>query len=149
MQKKIIPGKTGGAYRNVAADGGHIHHMPADSVSPFSTEEGPGIRMEPEDHMKTASWGSSKEAIEYRAAQQKLIDEGKFLEAQQMDIDDVREKFGSKYDKGIAEMEEYTNELLANNPIEKKKRMNIQQVENVIKNKNNLLDKERENLYGK
>ena len=29
-----------------------------------------------------------------------------------MDIDDVKSKFGDKYDKGIFEMETYTEELL-------------------------------------
>jgi hypothetical protein len=102
----------GGAYKDVPANGGEVHHMPADSVSPYSKGKGPGVRMEKEDHMKTKSWGSSKKAKAYRTKQEELIKEGKFKEAQQMDIDDVQTKFGDKYDEGIKQMEEYTEEIL-------------------------------------
>ncbi len=61
--------KTGGAYKDVPANGGQVHHMPADSVSPYSKNAGPGIRMDTPDHMKTVSWGRSKSAQEYRAIQ--------------------------------------------------------------------------------
>ena len=103
----------GGAYKDVPKNGGQNHHMPADSVSPYSTRKGPAVRMETEDHMDTASWGSSKEAKAYRAKQQELINQGKFEEAQQMDIDNVRELFGDKYDKGIQQMTDYTKKLLS------------------------------------
>lgn len=36
-----------------------------------------------------------------------------------MDIDDVKSKFGDKYDKGISEMETYTEELLQKRPVQK------------------------------
>ncbi|SDO05147.1 hypothetical protein SAMN04487897_107198, partial [Paenibacillus sp. yr247] len=101
----------GGAYKDVPANGGQVHHMPANSVSPYSRGEGPGIRMETDDHMDTASWGSSKKNQEYRAQQKELIDNGKFEEAQQMDINDVRSKFGNKYDEGIQQMLDYTKRL--------------------------------------
>lgn len=55
--------------------------MPADSTSPYGTNKGPGIAMQIEDHKNTASWGSSKEAKEYRQMQQELIEQGKFKEA--------------------------------------------------------------------
>ena len=109
-----IKKKLGGAYKDVPADGGQVHHMPADSVSPLSKANGPGIRMETVDHMKTASWGSSKAAKEYRRIQKGLIDSGKFLEAQQMDIDNVRSLFGNKYDDAIAEMLDYTKTITIN-----------------------------------
>lgn len=37
--------------------------------------------------------------------------QGKFREALQMDIDDIRCKFGSKYDEGIKQMLEYYNKI--------------------------------------
>jgi hypothetical protein len=37
-------------------------------------------------------------------AQADLISQGKFLDAIQTDIDDIRSKFGSKYDEHIHEM---------------------------------------------
>jgi len=98
----------GGAYGDVKAEGYHAHHMPARDVSPIPAEEGPAIRMEPEDHRMTASYGNSKDARAYREQQRDLIEQGKFNEAQQMDLDDIRSKFGSKYDKHIQEMQSYT-----------------------------------------
>lgn len=107
--------KKGGSYREVYKDGEgekyEVHHMPADSTTELSRDDGPAIKMEKEDHRQTASCGNSKEAREYRAIQKELIEQGKFREALQMDIDDIREKFGDKYDDAITEMLEYVDEL--------------------------------------
>ena len=109
------PDKKGGSYRDVYREGEgdryEVHHMPADSASYLDRGDGPAIKMDKDDHRETASYGSSKEAQEYRNKQKELIDEGKFEEAVQMDIDDIKEKFGDKYDDEIAEMKEYINEL--------------------------------------
>lgn len=104
--------RLGGAYKNLSADGGQVHHMPADSASPISKGNGPAIRMETKDHMRTESWGNYKSAQEYRANQENLIKEGKIREAQQLDIDDIVSKFGNKYDEAIKQMQEYTEKLL-------------------------------------
>lgn len=105
----------GGSYRDVVkySDGEleEVHHMPADSASNLERNDGPAIKMEKEDHRQTASWGNSNEAREYRAKQKELIDEGKFREAIQMDIDDIHDKFGDKYDGAIQEMEDYVDDL--------------------------------------
>lgn len=85
--------------------------MPADSISPLERNDGPAIKMEKEDHRQTASCGNSREAREYRAQQQELINQGKFCEALQMDIDDIHDKFGDKYNDAIAEMLEYVDNL--------------------------------------
>lgn len=102
---------VGGAYGTIPAYGGHVHHCPANSASPLTTYSGPAIRMLIEDHKLTASYGSSAAAIQYRTIQRNLINQGRFLEAQQMDIDDIRSKFGSKYDAAIAQMVAYTRSL--------------------------------------
>ena len=94
-----------------------VHHMPADSASNLERNEGPAIKMEKADHRQTASCGSSREAREYQAAQKGLIDNGKFREALQMDIDDIREKFGDKYDSAISEMLDYVDKLEAEGKI--------------------------------
>lgn len=95
----------GGRYKDLLpANGSEIHHMPADSISPLSTRDGPAIRMDPADHRLTASWGNSRLAQAYRAAQKGLIDLGRFDDAIQMDIDDVVGKFGNKYDTHILQM---------------------------------------------
>jgi hypothetical protein len=108
-------GKVGGAYKDVATTQngvkGEVHHMPANSASPLSTENGPGIWMTKEDHALTKSWGRDREAQIFQATQRKLIEQGRFREAQQMDIDDIRSLFGDKYDQAIKEMLEYTNVL--------------------------------------
>jgi filamentous hemagglutinin len=63
--------------------------------------------METADHRAMTSTGSSAEAKAFRAEQAELIKEGKIMEAVQMDIDEIHEKYGSKYDEGIAEMLAY------------------------------------------
>lgn len=109
------PEKKGGSYGEIFKDGEgdkfEVHHMPADSVSPLERNDGPAIKMEKEDHRLTASCGNSLEAREYREAQKELIEQGNFREAIQMDIDDIKEKFGDKYDDAIAEMLKYVDKL--------------------------------------
>ncbi|XVN73502.1 hypothetical protein AAEX37_00566 [Oligella sp. MSHR50489EDL] len=60
--------------------------------------------MEKVDHRKTASWGSYLEAKRWREQQLKLINRGRFANAMQMDIMDIKKKFGSKYNQGLREM---------------------------------------------
>lgn len=113
--EKASPEKKGGSYKDVRNEGEgdkyEVHHMPADSASPLERNDGPAIKMEKDDHRQTASCGMSREAREYRRAQEELIKQGKFREALQMDIDDIREKFGNKYDDAIKEMLEYVDQL--------------------------------------
>ena len=129
--KQIQAGRTGprpsqahgGAYRDVPTAGGQVNHIPPLSVLPekISKYDGPSIWMETADHMKTNSWGTGaiiptakypyKTAEQWRAAQRELITKGKFREAMQMDIDDIRAKFGNKYERGIKEMSEHVDKL--------------------------------------
>lgn len=119
FQKEVIekdyPEKSGGSYGELHKPGEgdrfEIHHMPADSASHLERNDGPAIRMEKADHRETASCGNSREARDYRSIQKGLIEQGKFKEAMQMDIDDIREKFGNKYDVGIKQMLEYVDKL--------------------------------------
>lgn len=108
-------GKKGGSYgelrKETSDDNTEIHHMPADSASPLERNDGPAIKMDKEDHRQTASCGNSRESREYRDKQKELIEQGKFREAIQMDIDDIHEKFGDKYDDAISEMNEYVDKL--------------------------------------
>lgn len=115
VENNELEEKKGGSYRDVkkTSDGEmyEVHHMPADSISNLERDDGPAIKMEKEDHRQTASCGNSREAREYREKQKELIEQGKFREALQMDIDDLHEKFGDKYDDAIAEMLEYVDQL--------------------------------------
>jgi RHS repeat-associated protein len=102
----------GGAHGKIkGVPGKHSHHMPADAASPLSKDKGPAIIMDAEDHKKTASFGSSREAKAHRAEQKAFIDKGKFDEAQAMDVKDVESKFPGKYDEGIKQMQDYTKKI--------------------------------------
>lgn len=105
--------QLGGSYNQLRGKiaGNEVHHMPADSVSPLSRGRGPSISMSKEDHALTASFRNKSGAREYRAKQSQLIQGGRFREAQQMDIDDIGSKLGSKYDTAISKMVDYTNTL--------------------------------------
>jgi hypothetical protein len=107
----------GGAHRDTkkpAKDGKDSHHCPAKKTyrdAPISSEDGPAIKMSPSDHRKTASYGSSQDAKDYRKKQRDLLSEGKLMDAIQMDVKDIRKKFGNKYDKGINQMLAYARTL--------------------------------------
>jgi hypothetical protein len=95
-------GFKGGRYRDLPTGNGiEVHHMPADSISPLTRADGPAIQMERLDHYQTGSCGRSKSAQGYRAEQERLIGNGRFDDAIQMDIDDVTSKFPGKYDDAI------------------------------------------------
>lgn len=104
--------QEGGAYKDLPnIEGMQKHHIPANSTTELPYGDGPCISMDKEDHEKTASYGASNDAKKYRAEQKELIDQGKFGDALQMDIDDIRGKFGDKYDQAIAEAQEYYKKL--------------------------------------
>lgn len=113
--KDVDVEKKGGSYGDVFKKGEgekyEVHHMPANNVNGLELNDGPAIKMDKQDHRETASCGNSKEAREYRAKQKELIEQGKFREALQMDIDDIHEKFGDKYDDAISEMLEYVDKI--------------------------------------
>src|SRR5438132_3056294 len=89
----------GGNYRDVRASnvGGDVHHMPAASVSPLAHELGPAIHMPTPDDARTASYGNTAPARAYRARQRQLIDDGRFMEAFRMDVENLRSLFGNRY----------------------------------------------------
>ena len=111
--RKISRGGSYGYLRKFTAGNKkyEIHHMPAASASPLFRWKGPCIIMLKEDHKQTSSYKRTKAAIKYRHWQAKLISEGKFLDAEYMDIKNIRRKFGDKYDKSILEKLEYENKL--------------------------------------
>ena len=107
--------KQGGSYKDVFKEGEgdtkEVHHMPSNDASPLRFQDGPAIKMDKKDHRETASWGNSREAREYRQHQKELIDSGRFRDALNMDIEDIKDKFGDKYDGAISEMMEYVDKL--------------------------------------
>lgn len=106
--------RRGGPHRSVPKGGNDAHHMPSSQSSPLPHGGGPTIGMDRGDHRRTASYGRGggpDGPDAYRQRQKDLIDQGRFREAQQMDIDDVRNKFGNKYDDAINDMLNYTDLL--------------------------------------
>lgn len=103
----------GGSYQEVKKyiKNGEVHHIPSQScLEKIDPNDGPAIRMDTEDHRKTASWGSSREAFKYRDEQRRLISENRFKDALNMDINDIQSKFDSKYDSGIEQARKYAHQ---------------------------------------
>lgn len=110
------PAPKGGLYKLLPTDGKERHHMPAATIlREFGYNAGcaPPIRMDPDDHRKSGSHGSGtrpdglggRASVEkYRYDQRQLIRQGRFREALQKDIDNIRALFGSKYDEAIEQM---------------------------------------------
>ena len=105
-------GSYGSLRKFVAGDKNYeIHHMPAASCSPLSRWRGPCIIMTKEEHKQTSSYGNSKSAREYRQIQKDFIQKGQFLKAELMDVNEIRELFGRKYDSAINKKLDYEEEL--------------------------------------
>lgn len=115
----------GGKYSGISAMGGERHHCFSTYVYDKTTVykfgglfpkkiskygEAPVILMTIDDHQKTASWGSA--GADFRSEQLTLVKKGFYLAAMQKDIDDIRLKFGSRYDKAITSMYTYAKKTL-------------------------------------
>jgi len=114
-----ISGIFGGSYRDCkifsagAGNSEEVHHIPAASISRLNYCDGPAVTMSRSDHQQTASYDSKRGSREFRERQHYLINQGRFAEAIQMDIDDMRDKFGNKYDNGINSALEYVRKLVS------------------------------------
>jgi hypothetical protein len=96
--------KTSGGWRNPT--GIEIHHLPPDSTQNMPRGDGFAIQMDRADHEKLWSTGgrpNSKQA-RWREMQADLISKGDWAGAMQNEINDIRSKFGTKYDDAIEEM---------------------------------------------
>jgi RHS repeat-associated protein len=103
----------GGSYRSVRdtprrGGRGEVHHTPANSVSPRTHGSGPAIWMTKADHRMTASHGHQGiNGAAHRARQSALIQQGNWYRAIEMDVIDITQNIGHKYDRGIREMLDY------------------------------------------
>ena len=117
--KKLNKEDNCGKSRREQSD---AHHMPANDAYPDDVKNkveiydkrvnGPSISMKSPDHTKTASYGRTKSAKEYRAKQNELIKEGKMQEAFNMDVADIKSKFPGKYDSSIEAAQQCLDKLL-------------------------------------
>ena len=101
--------QLGGPHRDVKWLAGY--ESPSKAASTLSESEGPAIALRKEDHALTASHGSGLQAKLYRQRQANLIARGRFRDAQQMDIDNIRSLFENRYDDAIQQMLTYTRRL--------------------------------------
>lgn len=117
--------QLGGSYGSITnAMNGHRHHCFSDWVygqttvnkydsnrnvvgTVSATYAAPVVLMTPEDHQLSASYGSGASAVAYRNSQLALVRQGKYLEAMQMDINDIHSKFGDRYNGAIEQMWSY------------------------------------------
>lgn len=119
----------GGSHSTVSTSnqGGQAHHTPSwgaieNSGIELSYGKAPTICLTVEDHRQTASHTSATDITEaadheeYRDIQAELIKQGKFKEAQNMDIGNIRRLFGDKYEEGIRQMEAYTEKIMREEP---------------------------------
>ena len=102
--------RKGGGYSGVRASnvGGEVNHIPAwnsiEIASKMNPElqnlpthgTTPAIYMDRPDHRAMSSTGSSRNAKLWRKKQAELINQGKFKEAMEMDIDEIISKHGTK-----------------------------------------------------
>ena len=110
-------GILGGRYSDLTTSGDHTierHELPscaaynkAKGIEPQKRADLPAIKMSPEDHRLTASWGPSRDAIQYQSEQYELINKGNMTAAIKMDIDDLHSLFGDKYNEGIRQALRY------------------------------------------
>jgi len=88
-----------------------VHHMPADSASNLPKGKGPCIAITKNDHKRTSSYKNYKKSRRFRRRQKFLVDNNRFLEAQEMDFKNLRRQFNSKYAKAMLEKLEYDKKL--------------------------------------
>lgn len=104
--------KDGGDYKTMASKHSAEGVREANHIPPWAAyrelvdltyEEGPTIVMDYEDHRGLSSTISES----HRSRQRELIAQGKFMEAMQLDITEIRTRFPGLYDQAIARMESY------------------------------------------
>lgn len=122
-QRRASPGHVyrGGQYKDLKdpntgrnVPGTEINHVPPASIAQhhLGYGTGPALQMDYEDHRDVYSTGPSRASRAWRTWQDELISAGRVDESVQMDIDDIRNRFGNKYDGAIKEM----IQGLGNNP---------------------------------
>jgi len=103
--------------RDTGQDGTRaVHHMPSTTAlfnaNVLDHGSSPAIIMDEADHALTASYGNTSDSEVYQTKQMELLNEGKFDEALQMDIDNLKNLgFYEKYEGAIAQMFEYVDVL--------------------------------------
>lgn len=98
------------------------HHAPARIATALafpglSEDDGPAIQMEEFDHIETASYGARPGDSPYIQEQMRLIGQGDYYGAVNLDNADVRSKFKGKYDQAFGQLYKYLDCLRATGKI--------------------------------
>jgi hypothetical protein len=84
--------------------GKEIHHIPPTDSSGIPRADGMAILMDKADHRALTSTGSSDDAGGHREDEEMHIDDGDMKAAVDLEICDIQERFGDKYDEAIRQM---------------------------------------------
>lgn len=107
--QKLI--QLGGAFRDIhGMPGYHAHHNLGRAISPLSVGDGPSIAMLAKDHQTLVSSRAGKAAEAFRKEQADLLSKGDIEGAIQLDINDIKKRFGNRYDDSIAQMLKYSRD---------------------------------------
>lgn len=85
--------------KNLKPAGYQSNHIPPKSVTGEKPGAGTSIGMPEAHHKNTASYGNGRAARAHRAAQKALVEKGRVDDAIQMDVDDIRKKYGGIYEE--------------------------------------------------
>lgn len=88
-----------GPYSTISANGGERHHFVSSYAlgnTGYNTSSAYAIRMMYDDHIKTGSWGSSASSTTYRNEEVSLINNGKYQDLLQKEVDDLKSKRDSE-----------------------------------------------------
>lgn len=92
-----------------------VHHMPSvyayKNFKELKPEKGPSIAIDKQDHKQTSSYKRGRKQDNFRKQQAKLLSQGHFLSAQEMDFKNLIRKFKAKYAKAMLEKLEYDKKL--------------------------------------
>ncbi|MCY1295750.1 hypothetical protein D9M71_99990 [compost metagenome] len=108
------PPYLGGAHACTSQpprDGFDSHHMPADSATAMPTPMGPAIKITPEDHRRTTSYGGAT-GPSY-AHRRGLVASGRAFAAFLLDVAEIRALFPGKYEVGLSQATAYASCLHA------------------------------------
>jgi hypothetical protein len=109
-QSKFLGGAKGDLYsKKGILEGNHVPTMKSMEVSGsrISYNEGSAFQMLYEEHRAFISTGSSKAAVAFRNQEVGLLNQGKFMEAFDLNAQRVRAAYGDKYNDALNQAKDY------------------------------------------
>lgn len=115
----VVEGGAYGRMKNVIDDAGknitEKNHLPSKQAFKLSELKisdymGSAHIMDKLDHRSFISTGSSKAAQAFRELESQLLNQGKYLEAFDLNAKQIRKQFGNKYDEGLKQARKHFEE---------------------------------------